>query len=50
MFEACEEIQRLKSLEVGLNRQQDFYITELSQRSGEGPGDAEEEHVFSVSL
>ncbi|XP_026195007.1 MAX dimerization protein MGA a isoform X3 [Anabas testudineus] len=31
---ACEEIQRLKSLEVGLNRQQDFYITELSQRSG----------------
>lgn len=50
VFEACEEIetlqsemQRLKSLKMGLNQQRDAYITELSQRSGEGPGDEEEE-------
>lgn len=50
VFEACEEIetlqsemQRLKSLKMCLNQQRHTYITELSQRSGEGPGDEEKE-------
>lgn len=52
VFEACEEIenlqsemQRLKRLKMDLNHQRDAFITELSQRSGEGPED-----VSSVSL